>query len=157
MRKRADLPTLRERREKSCVKFAMKNVNNPQCRDWFVERPIPEYERRAGTHYNKYIEPTAWTDRDRNSAKNNLIRLLNKKLLSVNISLTRKFTRLRQVFFFLLTNPSYLVTLTACPLLEETDSNRSDCQLSRFGPTACRRIAVIDRNFQEIRMKKYPF
>ena len=36
-----------------------------------------------------------------------------------------------------------------CFSLIFSDSNRSDFQLSRFGSTACRRIAVIDRNFEK--------
>ena len=77
MRDRSGLETLRERREKSCLNFAKKNLTNPRCATWFEERSRPLYARRKETYYPKYKENLARTDRYRNNPKNFLVRLLN--------------------------------------------------------------------------------
>ena len=78
MRSKADLPLLRTRREEITLKFAQKATTNKRCSGWFVERAAPKYARRASTNYPRYQEPTARTDRFRNSPINYMIRLLNK-------------------------------------------------------------------------------
>ena len=78
MRQKAGVELLSRRREKICVKFANKCVTNVRTAHWFQERSNPNYSRRSNTNYPRYKEPTARTDRFRNSPKNFLIRLLNK-------------------------------------------------------------------------------
>ena len=77
MRDKANLPLLSPRRRAACLSFATRNLSNPRCCDWFVERPEPKYARRAGMLYRKYEECTARTERIFNSPVNNMIRLLN--------------------------------------------------------------------------------
>ena len=77
MRVRADIPSLRTRRENACLKFITKCQSNQRCRDWFQEKEASVYPRRQRTRYPRYHERTARTDRFRNSPKTYLIRLLN--------------------------------------------------------------------------------
>lgn len=56
MRDKGGLESLRERSEKNCLIFAKKNLNNPRCKRWFIERNRPLYARRMDTYYPRYKE-----------------------------------------------------------------------------------------------------
>ena len=77
MRRSAGIDLLHTRRENSCRIFAKKAVCNPKFSRWFqLRRPSP-YEKRSNRE--KYIEPTARTDRYRKSPLNHLRRILNSE------------------------------------------------------------------------------
>ena len=76
MLERSGLERLAKRRERACVKFANNCCNNPRFEKWFVKRPDSTYARRSRT-YDIYNEPTARTDRYRNSALSSMRRALN--------------------------------------------------------------------------------
>ena len=78
MRQKSGIELLSSRRKKNCLNFAEKNLSNQRCAHWFIKRPAPSYARRLSTSYPEFKEPTARTDRFRNSPRNYLIRLLNE-------------------------------------------------------------------------------
>ena len=66
------LDTLSKRREKLCLKFALKLEKNPKFTNWFV--------RNTNTHLRnpkKYIEPYARTNKFYNSPILYLTRIMN--------------------------------------------------------------------------------
>ena len=77
MRQEAVVGRLWQRREEACKKFAVKNVENIRCRDWFVRRENSIYTRRTGTAYKTFKEPNSRTDRHWNSLVNYARRILN--------------------------------------------------------------------------------
>lgn len=79
MRETADIDSQSSRREKMCLKFANKCLNNKRCVGWFTERPPSMYARRLNTKYPRFHVPLARTDRYRNSPKNYLRGLLNRQ------------------------------------------------------------------------------
>ena len=78
MRSKVNLELLSTRREKAAKKFALKNLNNPRCTNWFTRREQPSYARRINVNYPNYKEETARTDCHRNTPKNYLVRKLNE-------------------------------------------------------------------------------
>ena len=75
LRQAANIELLSKRRERACGKFAKKTQANPRFSSWFKER---EFTRaRRGSEKNRFHEPTARTDRYRNSPLNYLTRRLN--------------------------------------------------------------------------------
>ena len=77
MRDESNIERLWVRREESCKKFALKNINNIRCAGWFEKRQAPLYSRRDGTAYRTFREPLSKTDRHRNSPINYARRILN--------------------------------------------------------------------------------
>ena len=77
MRLKADIPTLKTRRDKAGLSFIKRCINNERCTAWFSERNAHLHSRRRNVCYPRYYERTARTDRFRNSPKNYLIRQLN--------------------------------------------------------------------------------
>ena len=61
------LDTLKKRRDKACLAFAKKCAGSERFSGWFTMRPQSNYPRRS-RKYGEYFEPTARTDRYRNSA-----------------------------------------------------------------------------------------
>ena len=78
MREQACLPSLRERREKLCDKFASKMVSNPLFSHWFPLKTA-RTSTRAGKNVEKYLEFKARCDRLKNSLIYYFRRRLNGK------------------------------------------------------------------------------
>ena len=70
--------SLREKREESALKFALKAVQSPRFgNDWFKETPTGPREVRPNTR-NKYIEMQCRTERGKNNPIQYLTRRLNE-------------------------------------------------------------------------------
>ena len=61
MRKRANLPTLAQRRLNACRKFAQGLASSPRFTHWMEKRPTPPHPRRSGAVYGVYKELPAKT------------------------------------------------------------------------------------------------
>ena len=77
LRERSNIELLSSRRERACSKFARKTLANPRFANWFKER-VASGRGRRDTGKNRFYEPTARTDRYRNSPLNYLTRKLNR-------------------------------------------------------------------------------
>ena len=75
------LETLRERREKACLKFANKMVNNPRFAGWFPKRRA---RGRTGAS-ESFVEYPARTDRRRDSPLFYFRRLLNTQRVEYDV------------------------------------------------------------------------
>ena len=71
-----EIETLRERREKHSLQFALKNKDTLRFGHWFPREPMTRNVRES-TH-RKYKEARAKTERTRNNPLQHMIRLLNK-------------------------------------------------------------------------------
>ena len=78
MRELSGLQLLSRRRTTAVEKFARKKAESERFGHWFARRPQAQYPRRS-RQYDIYQEPTARTDRYRNSALNYMRRLLNRE------------------------------------------------------------------------------
>ena len=75
MRELAAVELFSKRRRDACLSFARKASSSPRFAHWFTMRPPSGYPRRRRSIFH---EPTARTDRYRNSALNYMKRLLNE-------------------------------------------------------------------------------
>ena len=61
LRDLADIELLSIRRQRACLNFAKKNIENKRCQGWFIERRRPLYARRTSATYPVYQEVRART------------------------------------------------------------------------------------------------
>ena len=80
MRQVLQIEPLYERREKAVVKFGQKCLKSDRFRQWFPQRTIPPYERRANVSYRLFYEPTCRTERHKNSPLNYIRKKLNESV-----------------------------------------------------------------------------
>ena len=76
LREKANLPTLRSRREDLCDKFAVKLAANPLFTHWFPQKTT---RARGAVKQEKYLEEKARCDRLKNSPLYYFRRRLNGK------------------------------------------------------------------------------
>ena len=70
VREKAGVDLLSKRRERACLTFARKCIDNKRCKDWVGERSSPLYARILGADNRRYLEPITRTDRHFNSSIN---------------------------------------------------------------------------------------
>ena len=69
----SELETLKERRDKACLKFAQKLASNAKFAGWFPQRKAGSRQRQE----EEYVEYPARTDRRKNSPLYHFRRILN--------------------------------------------------------------------------------